>query len=90
MIDVIKETLMSEKEFTETDYKRLQEAFVYIKNNLIDTDSSIYLTVDSLIEVNNIMISSNNVTLRKVNVKTYRFDRMYTEKGFIEDKFYQI
>ena len=38
MFDVTKEILISEKEFTETNYKSLQEALVYIKNNLIDTD----------------------------------------------------
>ena len=38
MFDVIKEILTSEKEFTETGYKRLQKAFVCIENNLIDSD----------------------------------------------------
>ena len=31
MFDVIKEILISEKEFTETNYKRLQKASVYIR-----------------------------------------------------------
>ena len=31
MYDVIKEILISETEFTETDYKRLQKPLVYIK-----------------------------------------------------------
>ena len=39
-----------------------------------------YLTVYSLIEINNIIIGSNNITLRKVNVKSYGFDKMYTDK----------
>ena len=40
MFDVIKEILMSEKEFSETNYKRLQKALktVYIETNLIDSD----------------------------------------------------
>ena len=33
MYDVIKEILISEKVFTETNYKSLQEALVYIKSN---------------------------------------------------------
>ena len=48
-----------------------------------------YLTVDSLIKRNNIIIGSNNITLRKV-VKTYGFDKMYTDKELIENKLYQI
>ena len=31
MFDIIKEILISEKEFTKTNYKRLQEVLVYIK-----------------------------------------------------------
>ena len=48
-----------------------------------------YLTVDSLIKRNNIIIGSNNITLRKV-VKPYGFDKMYTDKELIENKLYQI
>ena len=50
------------------------------ENNLIDSDNNIYLTVDSLIEITNITTASNNITLRKVNVKPYRFDKMYMDK----------
>ena len=63
---------------------------VYIKNNLIDSDGGMYLTVDSLIEINNTITSSNNITLRKVDVKPYGFDKMYMDKELIEDKVYQI
>ena len=81
---------MSEKEFTGTNYKRLQKALVYIENNLIGSDGGMYLTVDSLKETNNIITGSNNITLRKVNVKPYGFDKMYMDKELIEDKLYQI
>ena len=67
--------LMSKKEFTETNYKRLQKALVYIKNNLIDSDGGMYSTIDSLIEINNRIIGSNNIALEKVNVKPYGFDK---------------
>ena len=68
----------------------MQEALVYIKNNLIDTDSGMYLTVNSLIEINNIITGSNNITLKNVNVKPYGYDKMYMDKELLEDKFYQI
>ena len=79
MFDVIEEIVISKKEFTETNYKRLKKALVYIENNLIDSDGGIYLTVDSLIEINNMITGSNNITLRKVDVKPYGFDKMYGE-----------
>ena len=63
---------------------------VYIENDLIDSDGSMYLTDDLLIETNNIITGSNNITLRKVNVKPYGFDKMYMDKEIIEDKLYQM
>ena len=57
---------------------------------MIDTDGGMYLKDDYLTEMNNIMTDSNNITLRKVNVKPYGFDKMYMDKELIEDKSYQI
>ena len=37
MFDAIKEILISEKKFTEINYKRLQIALVCIENSLIDS-----------------------------------------------------
>ena len=54
---------MPEREFIETNYKRLQKSLAYIENNLIDSDGGKYLTVDSLIVINNIITGSNNITL---------------------------
>ena len=90
MFDVIKEILISEKNFAKTNYKKIQKVLVYIENNLIDSDGGMYLTVDSLIEINNIITGSNNITLRKFNLKSYGFDKMYIDKELIEDKIYQI
>ena len=49
-----------------------------------------YLTIDFLIEINNTITGSNNITSRKVNVKPYGFEKMYMDKGLIEDKLYKI
>ena len=61
--------------------------FIY-QNNLIDYDDNMYLTADSLIEINN-MTALNN-TLRKATVKLYGFDQMYIDKDLIKDKLYPI
>ena len=55
---------------------------------MIDSDGNMYFTVDSLIEINNIITGSNNIALRKVNVKPYGFDKMHMDKDLIEDKPY--
>ena len=64
----------------------------FIKNNYkdCDCDTSINLTVNFLIEINNIITGSNNSTLGKVNEKPYGFDKMYMDKELIEDKLYEI
>ena len=82
--------LVLEKELTETTYKKLQEILVCTKNNFIFINSGMYLKVESLIETNNIIIGSNNISLRKVNLKPYRFDKMYIDQELIKDKLYQI
>ena len=74
IFDVIIKILISEKEFTETYYKWFQEGLVCI---LIDTNGGMCLTVQTLIETNNIIAGSNNVTLAKFNVKPHRFDKIY-------------
>ena len=90
MFDVIKEILISKKEFTDTNYKRFQKVLVYIENDLIDSDGGMYLMADSLIEKNNIITGTNNIALRKVDVKPYGFDKMYMDKELIENKLYEI
>ena len=60
MFDKMKEILVSEKEFTETNYKRFEKDLVYKENNLIDSDGGLYIIVDSLIEINKVMTGWNN------------------------------
>ena len=46
-----------------------------------------YLTIDSLIDISNIITASDNITLRKVNVKPYGFDEMYMDQELIKEQF---
>ena len=55
MFNVMKEILISEKQFIETNQKRLEKALVDIESNLINSDGGMQLTVDYLIEINNII-----------------------------------
>ena len=62
---------------------------MYIKNNLIEFDDNI-LTVDSLIDINNIITGSNNITLRTGNVKPCGYKKIYMDNNLTEDKLYQL
>ena len=59
---------------------------VHIKNNSIDSNGNMYLTVDFLLEINNMITDLNNITLIKVNVKPSGFDKTYMTKDLIEHR----
>ena len=63
--EIILKILISAKELSEINFERLKNALVYIKHNLINSDSNMYLTADSLIDKNNMITGSNNIILRK-------------------------
>ena len=50
------------------------------KKQLIDSVRNIYLTVDSSIEVNNIINDSSHIILRKVNLNPYGFEKYIWKK----------
>ena len=63
---------------------------VYIENSLINSDGGMYLTLDALIEIYNIITRSKNITLRNANVKPYRSENTCMDKQLTEDRLYQI
>ena len=49
-----------------------------------------YLTVDSFIDIKNIITGSNNVTSNKVNVKIWGYNKMYMDKDLMEDDLHEL
>lgn len=49
-----------------------------------------YLNADSLIDINNKITGSNNITLRKFNVKQYGYYKMYMDKNLTKGKLYEL
>ena len=49
---------------SDINFERLKSLLVYIKNNLIDSEDNMNFTVDSLININNIITGSNNINVR--------------------------
>ena len=60
--------LASEKELHDVNFERLNNKLVYIINIFINSENNMYLTVDSLININDIITGLKNITPRKVNV----------------------
>ena len=48
------------------------------------------MTVDSLIDMNNIISDLNNIALQKDSVKPYGYDDICTDKNLTKDKQYQL
>ena len=61
-------TSVSEKELSDKNFVILKMHCV-LKINLIDSADNMHLTVDSLIDINNMITGSSNIILTKVYVK---------------------
>ena len=69
-------TLEEEKEYNDLNYYNMKKAPDYKKRYLLDEEANMFLTVDSLIltvdaliELNNLILGKNWTELRKINVK---------------------
>ena len=72
---MLEKILVSEKQLSDINFERLGKVLTYRKNNIIDS-YNMYLTVDSLININNIITCLNNITLRKANDKPYGYEKI--------------
>ena len=52
--------LIEEGEFNEVNLRRLTSAYIFKKTFLTTSNNNLYLTLDSLIEINNIILNKHN------------------------------
>ena len=97
MISEIYRILSEENELNQADGKinnqniqTLLEAALFVKNHLLTKDGILFLTVDSLISINNIITKSKNHTLRKCEVKPAGYNYQYMDSTKIEDELYRL
>ena len=79
-----------EKEITKDNFFRMVKAYKHIQRELISTDGDLFLTVDSLITLNNIITNSNNIFLRHINVKPAGYNKQYMHFNQIESELYRL
>lgn len=80
--------LKEENELNEENFIRLKIANKFIKRELLTEEGDLFLTVDSLITLNNYITNSNNVLLRQVNVKPAFYNKQYMHYNKIETELY--
>ena len=82
--------LTEEKELTALNLKRMINACNYKNSELINSDGDLFLTVDSLITLNNIILGSCNISLCCVNVKPAFYNKQYLDFSKIEFELYKL
>ena len=82
--------LNEEKEMNEVNFSRMVKAYKYIQRELLTTDGDLFLTVDSLITLNNIIANSNSILLRQTNVKPAGYNKQYMHFNYIESELYRL
>ena len=60
------------------------------KKELVSKDGDLFLTVDSLIRINNYITDSRNIQLRRINVKPAFYDKQYMDFTRIESELYRL
>ena len=82
--------LKEEKEISMDNFLRMVKAYEYIQRHLLTNNGDLFLTVDSLITLNNIITNSNNFFLRQVNVKPAGYNKQYMHFDQIESELYRL
>ena len=80
---MLRKILLSAEALSDINFERL-------KNNLINSDNNMYMNVDSLIDIKDIISNSINITLMKVNVESHGCNQMYMDKYLKEYKINEI
>ena len=86
LIKVLKE----EDKFNVQNAMRMKYACDFKNQELINKDRDLFLTVDSLIRINNIITNSHNLHLRRHNVKPAGYNKQYMNASRIEAELYSL
>ena len=71
--------LNEENELNYINFIRMIKACNFKDNELINNDGDLYLTVDSLITLNNLITDSHNIQLRQIYAKPAFYDKQYMD-----------
>ena len=83
--------LDEEKELNNINLIRMISARTFKNKELINADGDLFLTVDSLITINNYITGSRNIQLRQVNVRpAFYFNKQYMDFTKIESELYRL
>ena len=83
--------LDEEKELNNINLIRMISSRTFKNKELINANGDLFLTVDSLITINNYITGSRNIQLRQVNVRPASyFNKQYMDFTRIESELYKL
>ena len=82
--------LKLEGEFNVQNTMRMKYECDFKNQELLNKDGDLFLTVDSLIRINNIITNSHNLHLRHHNVKPAGYNKQYMDVSRIEAELYSL
>ena len=82
--------LNEENELNHINFIRMIKACEFKNKELVNKDGDLYLTVNSLIIINNYITGSHNIQLRQINVKPAFHDKQYMDFTRIESELYTL
>ena len=88
MVESLIKILNEEGELTDKNPFQLMLAVQFKNKELLDEDGDLFLTVDSLITLDNYITDSHNIQLRQINVKPAFHDKQYMDFTRIESELY--
>ena len=89
-LDALMQILKEENEFDVQNTMRMKYACDFKNQELINEDGDLFLTVDSLITINNSITGSHNIHLRHFNVKPAGYNKQYMDTSRIEVELYRL
>ena len=82
--------LNEENDLNHINFIRMIKACEFKNKELVNKDGDLYLTVNSLIIINNYITGSHNIQLRQINVKPAFHDKQYMDFTAIESELYTL
>ena len=82
--------LKVEDEFNVQNTMRMKYECDFKNQELLNKDGDLFLTIDSLIRINNIITNSHNLHLRHHNVKPAGYNKQYMDVSRIEAELYSL
>ena len=89
-IEALLKILNEEGELNNKNLFQMLLARQFKNKELVNKDGDLFLTVDSLIRINNYITDSHNIQLRKINVKPTFYDKQYMDFTRIESELYRL